>query len=228
MMKRRNLLLMLVLAFALFLTACGGTGDAEGASGSEKESQKDSETESEEANPFVGKWKGTLDLTDYVVDAVISGDPTMETYLDLEGLAFVINMEYTEDEIKMSVDTISAETFVTNLETGLIKMLDAMLVAQLEGTGVTVEEAIAALGYDYDTYMKETVAAMNLGAAITEPFIEALAIEATYEYEEDGTLTFYYTDNTYEEFEYAFDGENLTVTMISGDEKYDIKCELVK
>ena len=107
-------------------------------------------------------------------------------------------------------------------------MLDAMLVAQLEGTGVTVQEAIAALGYDYDTYMKETIAAMNLDKAITEPFMEALDIEATYEYKEDGTLTFYYTDNTYEEFKYAFDGANLTVTIITGEEKYDIKCELVK
>lgn len=222
---------MLVLAFALFLTACGGTGgtgSTDGSESSEKESQKASETESEEVNPFTGKWKGTLDLTDYVVDAVISGDPTLETYLDLEGLSFAINMEYTEDAIKMSVDTTSAETFIANLETGLIKMLDAMLVAQLEGTGVTVEEAIAALGYDYDTYMKETVAAMNLGSTITDPFVETLDIEATYEYEEDGTLTFYYPDNTYEEFEYAFDGESLTVTMISGEDKYDIKCERVE
>lgn len=202
-MKKRSLLVTLLLVLTMLVTACGGS-----------------------TNPFEGKWKGTCDLTDYIVDSMVAGDPTLEEYVDFEELSFVINFTFEGDEISMSVDDDSIDTFVANAEDGIRNMLDKYMRAQLEGTGIDVEFLASANGYDsYDALLDGMVSEMGLSAMI-DPLTEALELEGTYEYdEEDGILTVTYEDGSEEEMKFEFDGDDLTITVSDGADEFDIKCE---
>lgn len=202
-MKKRNFLVALLLVFTMLLSACGAS------------------------DPFVGKWKGTCDLTDYIVQGVVSGDETMEKYLEFEGLEFVINFEFTEDEISMSVDEASLDSFVANFEAGMINMMEAMLIDELAGYGMSYEEYVAESGMDSEALMKELLDEMNMTAqmdAMVEALAESLELSGTYSFDGE-VLTVTYEDNTYEEMGYVFDGETLTITVSDGETEFPIICE---
>lgn len=205
-MKKRNLLVTLALVISMMFTACG------------------------QENPFPGTWKGTCDLTDYIVDSVVGDDETMAKYMDFSGLEFVIDFEFTENEISMSVDEASLRTFATNFENGMIKMMEGVLIDELASYGMSYEEYVAESGMDSQTLMKSMLDEMDLASMMNEMITElsaALELEGTYTFDE-GVLTVTYEDNTYEEMTYAFDEETLTITVSDGETAFPIVCEKVK
>jgi len=202
-MKKRSLFVSLVLAFALFVTACG------------------------QSNPFVGSWNGTCDFTDYIVSSVIGEDESMKEYIDFENLEFVIKFEFTENEISMSVDEASLETFVENFEDGMVKMLEAMLIDELESYGMSYEEYVAESGMDSETLMTSTLEEMGMSEtmdSMVESLTEELEISGTYSFNGE-VLTVIYEDNTYEEMAYVLEGETLTITVSDGETSFPIVCE---
>ncbi len=202
-MKKRSLLVSLILVFTLMLTACG------------------------QENPFPGTWKGTCDLTDYIVESVVGEDESMAQYMDFENLEFVINFEFTENELSMSVDEASLHTFVDHFEAGMIDMMEAILIDQLSAYGMSYEEYVAESGMDSETLMKAMLDEMDMTTMMNEMVSEladSLELNGTYTFDGE-VLTITYEDNTYEEMTYVFEGETLTITVSDGETDFPIVCE---
>jgi len=205
-MKKRNLFVALILVVAMIFTACG------------------------QENPFPGTWKGTCDFTDYIVESVVSDDETMAEYMDFEGLEFVINFEFSENELSMSVDEASLHTFVTRFETGMINMMESVLVDELAGYGMSYEEYVAESGMDSKTLIQSMLDEMGMATAMNEMIDElstSLELNGTYTFDKN-VLIVSYEDNTYEEMAYVFEGETLTITVSDGETTFPIVCEKVK
>lgn len=206
-MKKRNLLTALLLTLTLMLTACG------------------------EPSPFVGSWRGTCDLTDLIVsESVLGSDEDLMQYADqIEGLELVINFEFTEDKMSMSVDDTSVDTFLVNLETSMKNMMEAYMVDELAAYGISYEEYLDEMGMDSDALMQAMLDEMNLDAQMRpmmESMAEALELNGSYMYDEE-KITIIYEDNTYEEMFYAFNEEVLTITFVDADgTEFDIVCEI--
>ena len=207
-MKKRNLLLSLLLVLSMMLTACG------------------------EANPFVGSWKGTCDFTDFIVASVSGGDETKAAYLkDINGLEFVIDFEFTENEMSMSVDESSLGSFMNHYEAGLTGVMEAMLIDELTAYGISYEEYLGEAGQSREEVIESMIEEMDWMAqmeGMVSAMADALALEGAYMYD-DGVLTIVYEDGTYEEMNYTFEGDTLTIMIVAADgTEFSIICESQK
>ena len=206
-MKKRNLLVSLLLALALMITACG------------------------ETSPFVGSWRGTCDLTDLIIgESVLGTDETFSQYADeVEGLEFVIYFEFTEDEMSMSVDEASVDAFIENLETSMKNMMEAYMIDELAAYGISYEEYLMEAGMDSDEFLQSMIDEMDMTAqmeAMMDSMVEALELSGSYMYDEE-VLTIVYEDNTYEEMNYVFEDDVLTITFVDGEGmEIPIVCEM--
>lgn len=203
-MRKRNLLVSLVLVFTLILTACG------------------------QDNPFIGSWRGTCDLTDFIVDSVVGDDETLRQYMEgVDGLEFVINFEFEENTMSMSVDEASGEAFIANLETSMKNMMEAVLIDGLSEYGISYEEYVAESGMDAEQLLDSMLDEMELMSqmdSMVDSMIEALELSGSYMFDE-GKLTIVYDDGTYEEMMYEFDGDTLTITVVAEDgTEFPIVC----
>lgn len=231
-MKKRSLLLTVLLVFTMFITACGT-----------------------KVSPFEGKWVGTFDMTDYVMD-VVSADENFEAYgdyLTLENLILKVNFSFEGEDMQMSVDEDSIDALVENLENSMYDMMDKMMrdmlmneykkvfadvetlddVAALTNgmyaDGQAILDSVATIqGYDnYDQMITETVASINMGEMMTEA-CASLDLSGTYGYDEEtGILTMYYEDNTYEEMQYVFVDDELVIRVTADDVEFDFHCEKI-
>lgn len=203
-MRKRNLLVSLVLVFTLILTACG------------------------QDNPFIGSWRGTCDLTDFIVGSVVGDDETLRQYMEgVDGLEFVINFEFEENTMSMSVDEASGEAFIANLETSMKNMMEAVLVDGLSEYGISYEEYVAESGMDAEQLLDSMLDEMELMSqmdSMVDSMIEALELSGSYMFDEE-KLTIVYDDGTYEEMMYEFDGDTLTITVVAEDgTEFPIVC----
>lgn len=203
-MRKRNLLVSLVLVFTLILTACG------------------------QDNPFIGSWRGTCDLTDFIVGSVVGDDETLRQYMEgVDGLEFVINFEFEENTMSMSVDEASGEAFIANLETSMKNMMEAVLIDGLSEYGISYEEYVAESGMDAEQLLDSMLDEMELMSqmdSMVDSMIEALELSGSYMFDE-GKLTIVYDDGTYEEMMYEFDGDTLTITVVAEDgTEFPIVC----
>ncbi len=201
-MKKRNILVSLLLALALMITACG------------------------EANPFVGTWRGTCDLTDYILQTVVGEDETIAEFVEFEDLTFVINFEFTETELSMSVDEASLEDFVAHFEAGMISMMEKAMQEQFADADMSYEEMIVETGMTSEEYMKSLLHEMEMDVmmnAMAVDLAKALALDGHYTYS-DGVLTVTYEDNTYEEMQYTVKGNEMVITVSDGNTNFDIDC----
>lgn len=199
-MKKRNLLLALVMSVVMLFTACG----------------------SSEPNPLVGKWVGTLDLTSYIIDAMVEEDATMEEYLKFENLTFTFVFEFTEDEISLCLDKASTTQFIENVEAGITTMVDTMVVDMADEYSMTEEDIYAAMGLTRDEFVQTMLDSMHLDTMISA-MSEALELSGTYVYDEEN-ITVYYEDNTYEDMKYTLDGDVLAITVTDGTNEFVINC----
>lgn len=203
-MKKRNLLVALAMTLVMLFTACGTT----------------------ESNPLVGKWTGTLDLTDYIVQTMVAEDASVEKYAQFSDLTFTFVFEFTEDEVSLHVDEASTTAFITNVKAGVADMIDAMVSDVAAENDVNVEDIYAGMGVTRDSYVQSVVDGMNLDVMIGS-MAEALELSGTYEADGE-TILVVYEDNTYEEMTYAFEGDNLVITLSDGTNSYTISCTKAK
>lgn len=208
-MKKRNFLVSLVLMLALMITACG------------------------EPSPFAGTWRGTCDITNLVIgESILSSDESLSEYADLiQGLDLVMNFEFTEDKMSMSVDEACVDTFIANLETSMKNMYEAYMIDQLAEYGISYEEYLEELGMDSDTLTQQMLDEMDMSAQMRpmlDSMAEALELNGSYMYD-DEKITIVYEDNTYEELDYVFEDGTLTITFVDAEgTEFPFVCELQK
>lgn len=198
-MKKRNLLIALVMSIVMLFTACGS-----------------------EPSPFVGTWKGTCDYTDYWITEMVAGDPDLEKYLDFEKLELVFVFEFTEDEVSLSLDEASTQQFIENVEAGMIKTMDAYMADASAQNDVTPEDVYAANNTTREAFMQEMIDSLHIDSMINA-VAEALELSGEYDYDEE-KITIFYEDNTYEEIEYEFKGDDLVITLSDATYDYEINC----
>lgn len=206
-MRKRNVLLSLMLAVVLLLTACGG------------------------GNPFEGKWKGTLDLTEQFEDGIKANYPDFEEYVDFEDLVLVMNVEFTEDEMSMSVEEDSIDAFFANFEAGMQEFGESAFMAYLTSIDMTLEEAVAESGMEEEEFLEQALAQMQLHEmtsgmnAITEQSLAGLAdLTGTYTFNEE-EINLRYSDESYEAIPFEFEGKKLILTFEGEEYFLRIECE---
>lgn len=211
-MKKRNLFLMLILAAALLLTACG------------------------KSNPFVGEWKGTCDMTEQVA-AYFDSDESeyeseyveeyLEEYMESNRLNFQIVLKFEEDKVTIAAAENAKELYAAYFRDAFIVMGDAFLEEQASENNMSVEEVLGIIGMDYDTYIDTMFAEIFDDSEegfdpMAEEWVAVFDISGTYEYDED-TIEITRDDDGLEEIAYVIDGDELTITL--GDEEYNMSFE---
>ncbi len=209
-MKKRNLLVTLLLVLSLFVTACGN------------------------GNPFVGKWTGKLDVTKQFTDGIVANYPELAEYVAFDELSFIINIEFTNDEMTMSVEQSSIDTFNANFTAGMESMGKAVLMKQLEEMDMTLEEAVAESGMDEEAYIESQLEAMQIYAMsdsmneVTNEALKGLSkVEGSYTFDEKN-ITLFYADGSREDFGYVFEGDGLLISIAGQGYTLKIDCELQK
>ena len=204
-MKKRNLFIALIMAMVFLFTACG-TGNA--------------------GDSLVGKWTGTVDLTDQIVQNMVAENASIEKYAKFENLQFAFIFEFTQDELSMHLDENSTKQFLTNVQTGVANTVDAMVAGVAAENEVTEEDVYAGMGVTRDAYIQSVVEAMQLETMV-KSIAESLMLSG--KYEADGeTILVLYEDNTYEEMKYKLGIEDLTITVSDGTNEYQISCTKTK
>lgn len=201
-MRKRSLLVSLILIFALTITACG------------------------QKNPFPGTWRGTYDLTDFIVTSVSGGDESIEQYLEFENLSFEYVYEFTENDLQTTVDEASFEKFSKNFKNGFMEGVKAKIVADLEQQGLSYEEYVDESGLSEEELLASKMEDVDLDAWIASirDVAEVLAFDGTYMYSDD-MLTILFDNGTYTELKYAMDGKTMTITISDGELEIPISCE---
>ena len=209
-MKKRNLLVTLLLVVALFLTACG------------------------DGNPFVGKWVGKLDVTKQFEDGIVAAHPELAEYVDFEELSFDITIEFTKDEMSMSVDQASIDTFNEHFETGMVAIGEAVLMEQLVAMDMTLEEAVAESGMEEEEYIQFKLEEMkiyemtaSMSKITTDTLNNLSKVKGSYVFDEEN-ITIFYADGSREDFGYVFEGNNLNISIFGEGYTLRINCELNK
>ena len=203
-MKKRNLLVALVMSLAMLLSACGGN----------------------DGDKLVGKWVGTLDLTDYIVQQMVAEDASLEKYAKFENLSFNLVFEFTKDTVSLSVDEASAQQFIANAQTGVTNMIDAMVADMATEENCTAEDVFAGMNVTRDAFIEATINSMALETMVSE-MSSALALEGTYD-ASNGTITVIYEDSTFEEMKYTFEKDDLLITVSDGINEFEIRCQKAK
>jgi len=208
-MKKRNILFAVVLAIAMMITACGGKQTLE------------------------GKWVGSLDVTKQFEDGIKTAYPDLADYVDFEELVFVLDIEFVEGQMSMSVQQESIDAFNANFAAGMEGMAEGYWAAGLAQYDMTMEEDMYESGYDEEGYLQHIYTSTGIDKMITSmtdvtnKTLDRLSkMEGTYTTPVDNELRLYHTENEYESMEYSFSGKVLNI-IIKGD-NFSLKIECNK
>ena len=204
-MKKRNLLVILVLAVIMLFTGCA---------------------KEEEVNPFPGTWTGTLDYTQSFTDSMLAEHAELEKFVKFENLTFTFVFAFTEENVSVHVEEASKEQFIKNVEMGIANMIDAMAAEEAAKNGITVEKVFEGMGVTRDRYIQYTVENMQIDKMVNV-MATALELKGAYEYDEKHIVVLY-DDNTYEEMEYTLGIEDITIKISDGTNSFVIPCTKTK
>lgn len=204
-MKKRNLLVALVMAMIMLFTGCGSSVTPDN---------------------FVGKWTGTIDFSEHFENLMVAQNENLKDYANFENLTFTIIFEFTKDTVSLSLDEASTQQFITNAETGIVSMIDAMAKDEAASIDVTVEDIFAGMGTTRDDYIQTVMSSMQFDAMISE-MAKALELSGSYQIDGD-VLIVTYEDGTYEKMKYNFGKEDLTITISDGTNEFPILCQKSK
>ena len=203
-MRKRRLLVSLILIVTLMITACG------------------------QKNPFPGTWRGTCDLTDFIVSIVSGGDEDIEQYLNFENLSFEYVYEFTENDVVVSVDDASFERFSNSFKNGFMEGVKGKITDDLQQQGLTYEEYLEDSGLEEEELIASKMGNVDLEtwiASIRE-LAEVMAFGGAYMYTED-TLTILHENGTYNKLSYTMDGKTLTIIIADEEIELPIVCEKI-
>lgn len=193
-MKKRSLLIALFMMAIVLLSAC--------------EQEK-------EPNPFVGKWSGSMDLTNQFVQNFIVQNPSLKEYVQFENLMITLECTFAEDSISFAMNETSGKQFVSNFETGVTNMVDTMVADVAADNNTTPENVYAAMNVTREDFIQSKIDSMDLEQMINA-LKKAYDLEGEYEYDEDSIIV-YYEDDTFEEMHYSFQGDILSLTLSDGN-----------
>jgi len=196
-MKTRNFLVVFILIFAMLLVACGGN-----------------------TLSLTGTWKGTFDFSETIEEQMKNDNPELFKYINFDSLEFTYVFEFTEKNVKLSVDKESVNQFLANMKKGIADMVDTKMADVSIVSGQSAEELYAGLGSTREAYIQSVIDGMALETTV-QAMAEGITTSGTYEYD-DEQITIYYNDNTYEEMEYSYSNETLKITITDGKAKYPI------
>ncbi len=215
-MKKRCFLLSILLVVSMLLGACGS------------------------GNPFEGKWRGRLDVTKQFEDGIKANIPELAEYVDFEELVFEIDVTFEDGMMFMEVDPDCFEKFDTNFKNGMMSIEEGSLMAFLDATGVTLEEAVAESGLTEAEYLearmsipevKEVIDTMTTGMdTVTRAALAGFdEVNGPYTFN-DEYVHIRYEEDRYEEVAYAFEGDNLILTFKGafGEQEFSLRIECEK
>lgn len=212
-MKKRNILFAILLMMTLFITACGSNNQT-----------------------VEGKWVGSLDVTKQFEDGIKAAYPEVAEHVDFEELVFVLDIEFVEGQMSMSVQQESIDAFNANFAAGMKDMAEGYYADKLAEYDMTLEEDIAESGMAEEDYLKkiyketQTDKMIEAMTEVTNSTLEKLS-KMTGTYTTVGSeLRLYYTEDnqTFEGMEYSFKGENLNIVVKGDNFSLLIECEKSK
>ena len=209
-MKKRNILFAVVLAIAMMITACGGKQTIE------------------------GKWVGSLDVTKQFEDGVKRAYPDLADYVDFEELVFVLDIEFVEGQMSMSVQQESIDAFNANFAAGMEGMAEGYWAAGLAKYDMTLEEDIYESGMTEEEYLQSIYKQTQIDKMIegmndiTNKTLDRLSnMKGTYTVL-DSELRLWYTEDDYEAMEHSFKGKALNIIVKGDNFSLLIECEKQK
>lgn len=169
-MKKKNLVILLVIFATLLLTGCPP-------SHMPKPCEHD--------NYLYGKWKGTTDVSDEILDE--NSSSSYGEYMELPQLPLVIYVEFTEDMVYVSVDPVSVENIIDMETEAKVKAVEKDVQSAAERCGVTLEEYARNAGYaSAEEYLSVKCNPEEIRKNLTEYysdiFVEAIEVDAEYVY----------------------------------------------
>ena len=210
-MKKRNILFALLLAMAMFLTACGGQKTVE------------------------GKWVGSMDLTKQFEDGIKVAYPDLAEYVDFEDLVIKLDVSFVDGQMTMAVQQDSVDSFNAKFAEGMYNIAIGYWEAGLALIDMDLEEAISESGMTEEQYHKRIYKETGIDKMITSmtevtnQTIEKLSsMNGMYTTPVDNELRLYYTEDTYESMEYGFKGKKLNITIKGDSFSLLIQCEKSK
>lgn len=173
---KRLLCIVLALTMVVALVACGSSEDEdeeedeetveEGKKSSKKNKKETEEETEEEEDSLVGKWEGTLDISDYISDMMYA---EMGVEMDVEDFAIVMTIKFNEDgTYKAELDTSPMEKAMGGFIDDLWDIVMEMAAEEAGMSVSEVEKMMEEQGVTKDALMEE----MDLEAAMEEAFAE--------------------------------------------------------
>lgn len=115
---------------------------------------------------IVGTWEGTLDFSKAFSQGVTEGDEEAGQYFNITGMNLTVRMTFRKNgTYTVSVDEKSAKAAFRDIESQLAAGMRAYIGSLLEGTGMSVDDALAQSGTTVEEMIgvfcdEEAVAAM--------------------------------------------------------------------
>ena len=207
-MKKRCLLGLLGICLVMILTGC----EALGALGAKEPTLE-------------GEWVAEWDLSDQIVEEMGSEMAVYAEYFD--DIVLVVNFEFTDDEVEMSIDEDSVDDMIEKITEGMIKLFDAFMEDMANEAGMSVDDIYTLMGYTRDQYLELFMEEIDLDTII-DGMTEDLDASGKYEYDEDDEniiIVTYEDEDEEEEWKVELDGDELTITIETDEMDIEFECE---
>jgi hypothetical protein len=168
------LVLLLTLSLAFMATACSSDSDKD-----DDDDKKPSTSQEKEEVSIIGKWVAEIDMADIINESM---EAELGSELDKKFSDINVNviMEFDKKEYEISMDAGDVEKAVKNQMPDILKsLLEVML--EKSGTGMTVDQLLAAQNMTMDDFIEQTMAQMDF-----EEITGELDVSETSLYELDG------------------------------------------
>ena len=164
---KKTLALLLALLMALGLVFAVGCSDGDDDDSSKIESSKTEpkaqvvDDDVELADIIEGKWETEIDFSDMFIEAF--KDNEFGQYFDSDSvkLSAKLIFKFDDGDFSMKADADSLKDSIKGLREPFKKALNAYLEKQLEGSGVSVEEALAASNTTLDAMIDQVMEKSN-------------------------------------------------------------------
>ena len=141
MTLKKLIALLMALAMILAMAACGSEEKEPSVITPNGENVVENNDEADEETDIVGKWVGTMDMTD-AMNEVMSATAGMDVELEDIAVELIFNFK-KNGELECEIDEDSVEEMAEKLITGVVEMTIQMLEDQgtsLEDIGMTEED----------------------------------------------------------------------------------------
>ena len=115
---------------------------------------------------IVGKWKATIDMTQYLNDHMMASDPSMMAYFNFQNLNMVIYVTFNADCTGgAEIDAESVNTMLESMKSSMVAGMKVMLQEMLDAQGIpmNVDDYLIAAGLDLEAMFDESMNAEALG-----------------------------------------------------------------